>query len=174
MKWPKCAFAYGERDGARDRDRTCDLRLRRALLFRWATRAKMPIAYSQKSISRKEKMSKDSIQKNSRVLFENLIVYAVKHSNTESLFFNWISFFQDLGTYLLSHVNPRSTIDVTRLNCCVRKGNRCTPCTIDTKILKKRMLFWNNKKKFLQTSSISNILRDYIHTNIPIWSKSKE
>jgi len=36
------------------------------------------------------------------------------------------------------------------------------------------MLFWNNKKKFLQTSSISNILRDYIHTNIPIWSKSKE
>ncbi len=48
------------------------------------------------------------------------------------------SFVQDLGTYLLSHVNPRSTIDVTKLNCCVRKGNRCTPRTIDTKILKKR------------------------------------
>lgn len=48
------------------------------------------------------------------------------------------SFSQDLGIYLLSHVNPRSTIDVTKLNCCVRKGNRCTPRTIDTKILKKR------------------------------------
>ena len=44
---------------------------------------------------------------------------------------------QNLGMYLLSHVKPRSTIDATELNYCVRNGNRCTLRAIHTKILKR-------------------------------------
>ena len=136
--------------------------------------------WSQKSISRKEQKSKDSIQKNSRVLIENLIVYVrITLYIQNHYFLIWYSFVQDLGIYLLSHVNPRSTIDVTKLNCCVRKGNRCTPRTIDTKILKKNIIsknlhkrnnvLWSNKAVIDRITTplfVSNILPDYIHTNI--------
>jgi hypothetical protein len=105
---------------------------------KWSNSSKLVCELSQKSLSRKKQKSKDSIQKNSRVLFENLIVYERITLYILNEIFNLFSFSQDLGIYLLSHVNPRSTIDVTKLNCCVRKGNRCTPRTIDTKILKKR------------------------------------
>ncbi len=105
---------------------------------------------SQKSIFRKEKKSKVFYTKKfSSINREFFCLCSYNTLYTESLFLIWwditfiislYSFSQDLGIYLLFHVNPRSTIDVTRLNCCVRKGNRCTPRTIDTKILKKRIV----------------------------------
>ncbi len=95
---------------------------------------------SLESLSKKEKKSNRTITKNSRVLFENSMFFAYNTLYNESKC-NLNSFFQDLGIYLLSHVKPRSTIDATELNFCVRKGNRCTLCAIYTKILKKRKLF---------------------------------
>ncbi len=61
-------------------------------------------------------------------------------TNPSCLFFVLRISLQGLGTYLLSHVKPRSTIDVTKLNCCVRNGNRCTLRTIDTKTLERNSI----------------------------------
>ncbi len=76
-----------------------------------------------------------------------------------------VSFSQNLGIYLLSHVKPRSTIDVTKLNFCVRNGNRCTLRTIYTKILEKKKCL--SKKCFVIRNIVISVSNMYKILFIP-------